>query len=269
MKGPGRERYDHFVSNGFPKWKGTGYYYARLRPGLGSVLVGLFVLGGGAAHYTAMYLSWKRQREFLGRYIRHARRAAWGTEIGIKGIPGVDEMASSSPPPPPTEGAGAAVTMNRRQKRLQEKGSRKDKDSRKAKGARSSGTNTPAEATTTTNAHGERKRVIAENGKVLIVDSLGNVYLEEEDKDGEKMEYLLDVDEIQKPTFRQTVLVRLPVWIFNRSLGRMLGSSQAVKDVGESKEVDSSTEESDEAVTKDTTATNGTARRRGKRNGKA
>src|SRR5438045_7587316 len=36
LRGPGRERYDHFLKNGFPKWKGTGYYYSRFRPGLGS-----------------------------------------------------------------------------------------------------------------------------------------------------------------------------------------------------------------------------------------
>ncbi|KAI9880415.1 MAG: hypothetical protein M1830_003455 [Pleopsidium flavum] len=269
LKGPGRERYDHFLNNGFPKWKGTGYYYARLRPGLGSVLVGLFVLGGGAAHYAAMYLSWKRQREFVGRYIRHARRAAWGDEMGIKGIPGMDATASRPPPPPPMDGGGGAVVMNRRQKRFQEQQSKKDKDTKKAKGARSSGTDTPPEATTTTTSQGERKRVIAENGKVLIVDALGKVYLEEENNDGEKGEYLLDVDEIPRPMFRQTVLIRLPIWLFNKSMGRMLGSLHAADLAEDINEKDSGTEESDEGIKKVKTATNGTARRRGRRNGKA
>ena len=27
--------YDFFYKNGVPKWRGTGYYYARFRPGLG------------------------------------------------------------------------------------------------------------------------------------------------------------------------------------------------------------------------------------------
>jgi len=31
----GRERYDFFYKNGVPRWRGTGYYYARFRPGLG------------------------------------------------------------------------------------------------------------------------------------------------------------------------------------------------------------------------------------------
>src|ERR1700728_4461005 len=30
-----RERYDFFFKNGVPKWRGTGYYYSRFRPGLG------------------------------------------------------------------------------------------------------------------------------------------------------------------------------------------------------------------------------------------
>lgn len=38
-----RDRYDHFLANGFPQWRGTGYFYARFRPGLGLVL--LLILG--------------------------------------------------------------------------------------------------------------------------------------------------------------------------------------------------------------------------------
>lgn len=30
-----RDRYDFFYKNGVPKWRGTGYYYSRFRPGLG------------------------------------------------------------------------------------------------------------------------------------------------------------------------------------------------------------------------------------------
>ena len=52
LRGPERERYDHFLQNGFPTWRGTGYYYERFRPGLGSVLFGLFIVFGGGAHYA-------------------------------------------------------------------------------------------------------------------------------------------------------------------------------------------------------------------------
>jgi len=99
LKGKGRARYDHFLNNGFRVWRGTGYYYSRFRPGLGTVLLGLFLAGGGAAYYGALLLSWKRQREFMDRYIRHARRAAWGDETGIKCIPGLDGLPATLPPP--------------------------------------------------------------------------------------------------------------------------------------------------------------------------
>ncbi|CAG8502832.1 14387_t:CDS:2 [Cetraspora pellucida] len=34
-----RERYDFFLRNGVPKWRGTGWYYNRYRPGLSGVIV--------------------------------------------------------------------------------------------------------------------------------------------------------------------------------------------------------------------------------------
>lgn len=80
LRGPGRDRYDHFLANGFPTWKGTEYYYNRYRPGLGTAMFGVFLFAGGAAHYLALYMSWKRQREFVERYIKFARHAAWGGE---------------------------------------------------------------------------------------------------------------------------------------------------------------------------------------------
>lgn len=258
LKGSGRQRYDHFLSNGFPKWKGTGYYYARFRPGLGSVLVGLFVTGGGMLHYAAMYVSWKRQQEFVERYIRHARKAAWGDESGIRGIPGID---SASPALPPASSQDETPTMlNRKQKRLQERESKKDKDKRKARTRE----NIPAGATTQEPdfvPQGQKKKVQAENGKVLIVDSIGNVFLEEEDENGQKCEYLLDPDELPKPTIRDTVLFRLPMWIFERIRG-IIVNGRLETEKSESGEPTSAGE--DRAPN-----TNGTTRKQGKRSGKA
>ncbi|KAK3059896.1 hypothetical protein LTS18_009812, partial [Coniosporium uncinatum] len=71
---------------------------------------------------------------------------------------------------------------------------------------------------------GAKKRVVAENGKVLIVDSVGNVYLEEEsDESGNKQEFLLDPDEIPPPTFTDTILFKLPIHAYNASIGKYLG----------------------------------------------
>jgi len=96
LRGPQRERYDFFLKTGFPAWRGTGWYYRRYRPGLGTVMIGLFIVMGGLAHYGALYISWKRQRQFIDRYIRNARQMAWGDETGIQGILGLDGNAGAS-----------------------------------------------------------------------------------------------------------------------------------------------------------------------------
>ena len=272
LRGSGRERYDHFLENGFPKWRGTGYYYARFRPGLGSVLMGLFVFVGGLAHYGTLILSWRRQKEFVERYIREARRAAWGDETGIKGIPGIDGVGSATPPTVANSPEDGNVAINRRQKRLQERNIKKGKDSKGSKPARNSGTSTPLETGSLDGLQGEKKRVQAENGKILSVDSIGNVFLEEEDEEGKKKEYLLDPNEIIKPTFRQTVLFRLPIWTYETLKTRLLGGSMQHQDPDTNVEGDLSSGESEgkegPAETK-RPMSNATARKRGKRNGKA
>lgn len=200
LRGPDRERYDHFLYNGFPVWRGTGYYYQRYRPGLGSVLLGLFVFVGGGAHYVALYLGWKRQREFIDRYIKHARRMAWGDESSIAAIPGLGTNGNGTATPPVAQQESEeeqAVPWNRREKRRQEKENRRaNKNPKAAKAvekARTSGISTPQEAELISGPVGAKKRTVAENGKILIVDSAGNVYLEEETEEGDVHEYLLDV----------------------------------------------------------------------------
>lgn len=192
LRGSSRDRYDHFLTNGFPLWKGTDYYYNRYRPGLGTVLVGVFLVGGGAIHYLILYMNWRRQREFLERYIKFAREKAWGGNLGI---PGID--AAPAPVPAPAEGeedAGPPAPLNRRQRRMQEK----DKSSKRDEGRRGSRKVAKPQAAAASPESspaptGPRRRIVAENGKVLIVDSLGDVYLEEEDEEGNVNEFLLDV----------------------------------------------------------------------------
>ncbi|KAJ5257279.1 hypothetical protein N7478_013383 [Penicillium angulare] len=261
LRGPTRERYDHFLKNGFPLWKGTGYYYTRFRPGLGTVLTGLFLVFGGGAHYGALILSWKRQREFVDRYIRQARRAAWGDELGVRGIPGIDS-AGSSAPAPSSESEPTAVSVNRRQKRMMDKENRKEKKGGGKAPARSSGTSTPTEGVVST---GERKRVVAENGKVLIVEATGNVFLEEETEEGERKEFLLDVDEIQRPSIRDTIVCKLPIWCFQKTVGRIIGTSAYEEEEEEAfEELEDLVEEATESTS--ISKSNGrSARRRGKK----
>ncbi|PLB46972.1 DnaJ domain protein [Aspergillus steynii IBT 23096] len=264
LRGPSRERYDHFLRNGFPKWKGTGYYYSRFRPGLGSVMVGLFLVFGGGAHYAALILGWKRQREFVDRYIRQARRAAWGDELGVRGIPGVDSANAPAPAPTAEANETSAMPMNRRQKRMMDKENRKDSKKGARSASRASGTSTPT--TESVEPSGERKRVVAENGKVLIVDSIGNVFLEDETEEGERQEFLLDVDEIQRPRVRDTMLFQIPVWFYRKSFGKVLGSSETgdiVSDSEEPTEVEEPVEEPASSAV--APKKGGTSRKRGKR----
>jgi curved DNA-binding protein CbpA len=198
LKGPERERYDHFMRNGFPAWRGSGWYYQRFRPGLGSVLMGLFLAMGGGAHYFALLVGWRRRREFVQRYIRHARKTAWGDETAIPGIPGVDaintEQWDDKKEDKESSDSEQFVPRNRREKRAMDKeASKKGKKAPPARSVRSAGISAPVEATITSGPQGAKKRIVAENGKVLIVDSVGNVFLEEETEDGVKGEFLLDV----------------------------------------------------------------------------
>ncbi|KAG8746750.1 hypothetical protein FRC10_003733 [Ceratobasidium sp. 414] len=76
----GRERYNFFYKNGVPKWRGTGYYYSRFRPGLGTVLVFLATLSC-ALEFQVKRMNYgrdlKRVRDLVGR----AKLAAWGPRM--------------------------------------------------------------------------------------------------------------------------------------------------------------------------------------------
>lgn len=234
LKGSQRQRYDHFFKHGFPAWKGTGYYYTRYRPGFGTVLLGLFIVGGGLAHYVALRIGYNNQRAFMERYIKQARKAAWGNESGIPGIAGISTSPVNVPPPPEPE-ADPYANLNRRQKRELEKQNKKDGKkgvSSKPSAGRILGT---GEDVPTTTPQGQKKHVTAENGKRMVVDSIGNVFLLEEVEDpdtGEVKteEFLLDLDEIHRPTFTDTAVVRLPLWLFRKAFDPFLKSSKPIPD---------------------------------------
>lgn len=275
LKGGGRERYDHFLSNGFPKWRGTGYYYARFRPGLAMVLVGLFTFGGGLVHYGAMYMSWQRQKEFIERYVRNARRSAWGDDSGIRGIPGVDGVmtgTSAAPSSTPAQETGAAV-LNRRQKREEEKQAKRDaKNPKRSKVLQRSGASTLLDsesAELVSGPQGAKKKVQAENGKWLVVDSVGNVFMEEDDENGVKGEFLLDPESLPKPTFQDTVLYKLPVWTFTTVKSRIMGA-QANHEEAELADIEATSGGEDAEYTEPKSRKeNGNERKHGRRPNKA
>jgi len=216
LRGPARDRYDYFLRNGFPLWRGTGYYYQRFRPGLFTVLFGLFFMFGGVAHYGAMYLTWKRQKEHINRYVTHARKMAYGNEAGVPGIPGVDDVQAPTPPRPAipvAEEEEQGMALNRRQKRMQEKDTKGKPSPKLATRAarlariRGSGDDSPSaseseapqtvQPVVSSGSQGSRKKVVSPNGKVLVVDADGNVFLEEKTVEGNVQEFLLDVSSIE------------------------------------------------------------------------
>ncbi|KZT12474.1 DnaJ-domain-containing protein [Laetiporus sulphureus 93-53] len=75
-----RERYDFFYKNGVPKWRGTGYYYLRFRPGLGTVLTFLIIVTS-TLHYVIQGLNYKRDLKRINFIAEQARIAAWGTKL--------------------------------------------------------------------------------------------------------------------------------------------------------------------------------------------
>ncbi|KII95104.1 hypothetical protein PLICRDRAFT_33936 [Plicaturopsis crispa FD-325 SS-3] len=76
----GRERYDFFYKNGVPKWRGTGYYYSRFRPGLGFVFVFLTILTS-VLQYLVQHLGYKSDVQRIERVVSDARAAAWGSKM--------------------------------------------------------------------------------------------------------------------------------------------------------------------------------------------
>ena len=240
LRGAERERYDHFLAHGFPRWRGTGYYYARFRPGLGSTLLGLFVFAGGAAHYVALVLGWRARRRFAERLVEHARREAWGGngasgDVGVGGgVSALEGLLGSA--------AGEeekAPQMNRRERRLQAReGDKKDRGSGRRNRSRSAGQaprkDVPASAPGEPEPEGAIKRVVSTNGKPLVVDSKNRVFLEELYSDGaedgddegeaEMRLYLLNPAAIEQPTIKDTVLWRLPAW----AVGSVTARAQVV-----------------------------------------
>lgn len=70
-----RERYDFYLKKGFPKYKGTDYFYTRYRPGLVSVLVFLYIFIGVSQFYL-LKLSASRDRKRIQNIIDDAIEAS-------------------------------------------------------------------------------------------------------------------------------------------------------------------------------------------------
>ncbi|CAG90883.1 DEHA2G19250p [Debaryomyces hansenii CBS767] len=72
-----RRRYDYFHSKGFPRWKGTGYYYSKFRPGIIMTVMILYIIVGGI-HFVAMKISRKQDFKRLKDLKEETKKQAWG-----------------------------------------------------------------------------------------------------------------------------------------------------------------------------------------------
>ncbi|OBA22437.1 DnaJ-domain-containing protein [Metschnikowia bicuspidata var. bicuspidata NRRL YB-4993] len=151
-----KKRYDYFLSNGFPKWKGTGYYYSRFRPGLGFTLAVLYVLIS-TLQYISLRISRKQDFKRIVSLKTQVKTQAWGGSF----IPPLD---------------------------------------------------------------GSARRVTAENGRDFHVGPTGDVSLIEMSNKTEMVLVPLDEHDINtNPGFKQSFFYRLPVGLWNITLGKLSG----------------------------------------------
>ncbi|KAF9485276.1 DnaJ-domain-containing protein [Pholiota conissans] len=75
-----RKRYDFFYKNGVPKWRGTGYYYSRFRPGLGFVTIFLTILTS-SLQFMIQKINYKKDLERIELIVSKAKGAAWGSKM--------------------------------------------------------------------------------------------------------------------------------------------------------------------------------------------
>jgi hypothetical protein len=81
----------HFFKNGIPRWRGTGYYYARYRPTLAHVLLFLVFLTS-IVHYIILYM---REKKDVGRVEWFERRAR---ELAFPGLSSTSSGSGTSTP---------------------------------------------------------------------------------------------------------------------------------------------------------------------------
>ena len=147
-----KRRYDYFLDKGFPKWKGTGYYYSKFRPGLALTVFLLYLLVG-VLQWVALKISRSQDYKRIVNLKNDLKNLAWG--------------GSAVPP-----------------------------------------------------ADGSDRRIQNEANKEFIVSALGDIFLVH---DGERI--LIDENDVNvNPSVKESVLVTLPVYLWNVSLGKLLGT---------------------------------------------
>lgn len=71
-----RRRYDYFYAKGFPKWKSTGYFYSRFRPGIILTFVVLYLVVS-AFQYVSLRISRKQDFKRIASLKEQIKMQAW------------------------------------------------------------------------------------------------------------------------------------------------------------------------------------------------
>ncbi|ODV67402.1 DnaJ-domain-containing protein [Hyphopichia burtonii NRRL Y-1933] len=75
-----RRRYDYFLDKGFPKWKGTGYFYSKFRPGL-ILTIGVVFILVGTLHYISLKINRKQDYKRIATLKDQIKTQAWGSQF--------------------------------------------------------------------------------------------------------------------------------------------------------------------------------------------
>lgn len=89
-----KKRYDFFYAKGFPKWKKTGYYYTKYRPGLLLAFFFVFIIIG-IFHYVVLTISRKQDFKRVLSFKQEIKKQAWGNSMI-----------------PPSDGSDRRITSN-------------------------------------------------------------------------------------------------------------------------------------------------------------
>ncbi|EGW34195.1 uncharacterized protein SPAPADRAFT_54369 [Spathaspora passalidarum NRRL Y-27907] len=72
-----KRRYDYFYDKGFPKWKGTGYYYSKFRPGVVFTFAILYIIVG-TFQYISLRINRKQDYKRILDLKNELINQAWG-----------------------------------------------------------------------------------------------------------------------------------------------------------------------------------------------
>lgn len=230
-----KDRYDHFLRSGFPKWRNTGYFYERYRPGLGSVVVGI-VLFTMLVEVLISRLTSLQERAKILRLKHSAYLVAWGPRYQsiLIGEEGAKVSATEKKVKLPITGFPDLPAMPTA---AQQSSTNWDEQEKKIRQSVSGATSA---------SHG------CGNGSVVVECLVKDKQVYLHDKFSEEW-VILDENDAQPSQFIQT----WPIRFVNALINKVTGKHEDV--------LQEDYDDADQAVTQPAVVTNGAAKKRNKK----